>query len=323
MRKFFHEYELEKDIPFQKIDLSSAGFSVEYYCTDEVDSGGDTRIYISYPPIFIHEKGRYRIVLGKKYVGFLVKRKNDVPFGLIIKRKGDDYQFFTHLLYLKKDMQGYNVVEKSIAVKKMYDMKGETDFRLLDFLGIPKRGEYVDRYLQLYGACDEMKYLLVRGELHENTAFEIIKFKKSMWMDLAIFLNDIALGTKKKNLICAMLREVVGDDQTRLRQIINNAEVSKIKGLPIDPLHRGERIFRFIEELRYPVISSYRKRFNEKLKAVGIQKDFHLILPKDFETWDFKVTVSFSSAEELKRNVDKLKNYADTKAFSDLMKMRG
>jgi hypothetical protein len=323
MRKIFHEYELVKNIPFQKIDLHPSDFSLEYYCKDEMDSGGDTWSYISYPPVLIHEEGRYTIVLGKKYVYTLVERKSDVPFGLVIKRKGNDYQFFTHLLCLKKDLQGYNVIEKSIAVKKMHDMKGQTDLRILDLLGIPKRIEYVDRYLQLYGACDEMKSLLVRGDLHENTAFEIIKFEKSMWKDVAVFLNDIALGTKKKNLICTMLREVAGDDQTKLRKIINSLELKKINELRIDPLHRGERIFRFIEELRYPAISSYRKRFNEKLKAVGIQKDFHLTLPKDFETWDFKVTVSFSSAEELKRNADKLKKYADTKAFSDLMKMRG
>ena len=323
MKKIFYEYELEKDIPFQKIVLDSAAFSLEYGFANEMDSGSGSWKPIPYPPIFIIERGLHAVVLGKKYVRPLVEKKEDVPFGLILKRKGDDYQLFTHLLYLKKDMQGYNVIEKSIAVKRMLDMRGETDFRILDLLGIPGKSEYVNRYLQLYGACDEMKSLLVCGELHENTAFEIIKFKKTMWKELAIFLHDIALGTKKKNHICVMLREIAGDDQRRLREIIQNGEVKKIKELPIDPLHRGERIFRFIEELRYPVISSYRKRFHEKLKAVGIQKDFHLTLPKDFETWDFKVTLSFSSAEELKKNADMLKNYADTKAFSELMKMRG
>jgi hypothetical protein len=323
MKTLPYEYHLEKNIPYRMIELESSDYFLEYYSLDETEPGVDTGNYISYPPLFLQENGRYTILLGRKYIDSLLEEKENVPFGLIIERKGDDYLFFFHLLRVKKELQGFNVIEKSMAVKKMHDMRGEADSSLLELLGIPIRKEYVDRYLRLYESCDEMKSMLAQGKLHENTAFEIIKCHKSMWKDLAVFLKAISLGTKKKTLICKMLHEIAGDDVTRLRKIIHSPELNEIHASSIDPLHKGERILSFIEDSRYPVMSSYRKRFNEKLKAVGIQKDFHMTLPKDFETWDFTVTLQFSSVEELMQKAERLKKYADTKAFADLMRMRG
>jgi len=323
MKKLSYEYQLKKNIPYGMIKLDSTDYFLEFYSKDETETEIDAWNQIAYPPLFLQENGRYTIVLGRRYVESLLDAKEDVPFGLIIKRKGDEYTFFFHLLCLKKKLQGFNAIEKSIAVKKMRDMRGEPDNNLLKLLDIPASDEYVDRYLRLYESCDEVKSILARGKLHENTAFEILKFHKSMWKDLAVFLKDIALGTKKKNFICKMLHEIAGDDNTKLRSIINSPELSKIHASSIDPPHKGEKILSFIEGSRYPVMSGFRKRFNEKLKAVGIQKDFHMTLPKDFETWNFKVTLQFSSVEELKQKADRLKRYADTKAFTDLMRMRG
>ncbi len=322
MKKLSYEYHLEQNIPYWMIKLDSTDYFLEYFSQNETDTKIDAGNHISYPPLFIQENGRYTILLGRRYVESLLESKENVPFGLIIKRKGDEYTFFFHLLCLKKELQGFNVIEKSIAVKKMRDMRGEPDNSLLKLLGIPIGKEYVDQYLRLYESCDEVKSILAQGKLHENTAFEIMKFHKSMWKDLAVFLKDIALGTKKKNFICKMLHEIAGDDDTKLRNIINSPELKKIRASSIDPPHKGERILSYIEESRYPVMSGFRKRFNEKLKAVGIQKDFRMTLPKDFETWDFKVTLQFSSVEELKQKADRLKKYADTKAFEELMRMR-
>ncbi len=323
------EYNLKKYIPFEEIDEEPIEYSLEYYLPAQDNNMlynnimKETAEYsFLYPAIFVLENARYKVVLGKRWVDKYKNMKKDIPYGLVIDRLHDKHEFLKFLIYLKKEFQGFNIIEKSIALKRAFELSPSVDSDIFTLLDIPKTEKYIHNFLHLSEASDNIKMLILKGALHEYTAFEIFKFPEESWYLLAEFISKISIGTKKRNEIINMIYDMAPDDQSSIRKIIESSELKKIRALQIDPPQIGREVYRFIKKLRYPYISQYREKFDKKLTAVGIDKRFHFIVPRDFEQWEFNIVVSFSSVEDLKNNLEKLRLITEKKSFSELMNSR-
>jgi hypothetical protein len=90
----------------------------------------------------------------------------------------------------------------------------------------------------------------------------------------------------------------------------------------IDPPQRAELLYHHLKGLRYPSIREFRQRFDKKLRAVHLNRPLQLVLPENFERWQFKLMVPFSSTEEFQQRVEELRRTAESGAFRDLMEMR-
>jgi hypothetical protein len=89
-----------------------------------------------------------------------------------------------------------------------------------------------------------------------------------------------------------------------------------------DPPHRAEAVYRFVFASRYPAVQEYRERFFHQLKQTGIERNFHLRIPADFERWEFQLDFPFSSLEEFQEKVRRLADIGESEAFARLMQMR-
>jgi hypothetical protein len=260
--------------------------------------------------------------VGKPIVDAYRNLNIPIPYVLSITREQNEYEFIKFLLYMKKEMRGFNIIEKSIAVKRIYELTKDLDDEVLSLLEIPNNKKYRENLLKLSTVSENIKELLVQDVLHENTVFEIFKFPEITWDILAKFIMKISLGTKKRNKILNMLHGIAFKDTGKLKNIIECKEINNILNSRIDPPHKGERVFRYIEKLRYPKMFEYKEKFYNKLKEVGIDKKLRIIIPDDFENWEFKVVVPFSSVNDLKKHIEKLHRITESEAFVELMEMR-
>jgi hypothetical protein len=169
----------------------------------------------------------------------------------------------------------------------------------------------------------EIKDQVSRGMIHENTVFEILAFEEDKWLPMCRFITSIALGTKKRSEVMRMLREIAGRDQCDPLDLIESKEMRQIlSSMKIDPPQRAERVYRRLKELRYPTIEEFRRRFNNKLGEVGFISGLHLTIPENFEKWEFKLALDFSSAEDFRKRVEELRCIGENPAFEDLMNTR-
>jgi hypothetical protein len=319
-----YRFRFEENINIDNIQSKKDEYSLDYreLTDNDIPYEGIKRYSFLFPPIFVEKNSYLCTVIGKLFVDIYQRLKLNIPYGLIIEKKGSDYEFFKYLIYLKQAVNGFNIIEKAISVKKLYDLSGRFDTEVLPVLDVPENEKIIRNFLLLAEAPKKIKMLILQGRIHEATAFEVFKFKKANWEFLGSFVAGLFLGTKKRNQLLNMIHDIVIRDQINVRHILGSKELQQLRGLKIDPPQIGERIYTAIEKMRYPVIQQYRREFFRKLKEVGIRKEFRLEIPKDFEEWKFQLVLPFSSLDDFKENLKHLIEIGEKESFNELMKLR-
>jgi hypothetical protein len=214
-------------------------------------------------------------------------------------------------------------VEKSLALRGLHSVGNTWEDRVYLSLQIPRNNSIIQRYLTLADAPESIKQMVQNGVLHVNTAFNILELESTVWTAVAEYISGVALGTKKRNEILIMLRDIARRDGEELRSLLESSHIQAIlKDTSIDPPQRGEKLYRHIREIRYPSIHAFRERFEKKLKEVKLGRQFHLHLPENFEKWEFRLVIPFSSQQEFKERIEVLQKMSNQSSFKELMSMR-
>jgi hypothetical protein len=246
-----------------------------------------------------------------------------VPWVLVVKGFPTVLDAVLYSIGVKAQTGGFTVVEKSIALKRLHRITEILDDSVYTLLDVPRNDRIVQHYLTLADAPEAIKDMVSSGVLHENTAFELFNLESAVWIPAAEFITEVALGTKKRNEIIAMLRDIARRDRKELLGLMRSSHMQAIlQDAGMDPSHRGEKLYRYIRNMRYPSLHAYRKRFDEKLREVDIDRKFHLLLPENFEKWEFKLVMPFSSLEEFQNNIELLQRTGAQSSFAELMNMR-
>ncbi len=314
------QYTLIKDIEPEKIKPCPDDFAIEY------DSpGGEPETAPSpafYPPIL--QKGRkyYYILIGKGHIDYYLQKHLLLPYGLAIEMSGSMQEMLQHLIQLKKELYGFNAVEKAYALKKFLALRKNKESDAPALLDIPNSKSMLQKYLLLAEVSDRIKSLILMGKVSEFTVFEIFQFDRNEWDDVALFVGSLPIGTRKRNEVVTMLFDITRRDKKSIEGVLNAEMVTSILNSHIDAPQKGEQVYEYLYSLRYPRIHEYRKRFFQLLQESGIERFAHLEVPRDFEKWRFKLGFSFSSFDEFRKKVLYLSKTANARSIKELFNMR-
>ncbi len=314
-------YNLQKNFSTDAVDIDSEDFCFEY--SDVAGAGDGSEAIFSYPPILYRNQKQCVPVRGKNSLTLHAQLGKPVPCVLVVEGFLAVLDAVLYSIGVKAQTGGFTVVEKSLALKRLYSISNELEDSVYNLLDIPRNDRIIQHYLTLADAPAAIKDMVSSGILHENTAFELFNLESAAWIPAAEFITEVALGTKKRNEIIVMLRDIARRDQKELLGLIGSGHMQAIlRDAGMDPSHRGEKLYRYIRNMRYPSIHAYRKRFDKKLGEVNIDRKFHLVLPENFEKWEFRLVIPFSSLEEFQDNIEILQRTGKQSSFSELMNMR-
>jgi hypothetical protein len=311
-------YRLIQSVPVKEIDVES-----ENYCFDFVPRLSNGETIALFPPVLYSEKGRLQPILGRNQLHRSREKTSVLDSALVLEGTSLGLETVLFSISLKQSLGGFSVVEKSLALRRLHSLSGTEDGEILTDIGIPRHGSTIQNMITLADSPVEIKELVHRGELHENTAFEIFRFEKDLWLELALFISKLGVGTKKRNEILSMLGSISRRDQRSVPDILEDPDIRVIlQRKNIDPPQRAEILYHHLKDLRYPSIREFRQRFDRKRKAVHLNRPLQLVLPENFERWQFKLVIPFSSTEEFQQCIEELRGTAESSAFRDLMDMR-
>jgi hypothetical protein len=329
------KFTLAENIPVAEIDDR---YSMEFHDPEERERGpaadreSETveRPGTLFPPVLVHDRGRLSGFLGNTLLDRHRRSGAALKSALLLERgEADERDFLLCLAALKSELKGFNVVEKAMALKMFRDLDpGKRPLEwapgaFLTLVGIGRNPDLVERHVSLAESSAALRRMVCRGDLHENTAFEIFRFPRQEWDLLARFVRALFLGTKKRSGIVSMMRDIADRDRVGAADLLDGPELRRILALSLDPPQVAERVFRYFERLRYPRMLEYRERFLSKLKEAGMGPALRLHVPRDFETWEFSMEFAFSSIEEFRCQVGKLAELGSGEPFRELMAMRG
>jgi hypothetical protein len=317
-------YELHRKLPLDEIDLMSLDYCFEF------SGGNSTRVAVEenghsmlYPPVLYREGGRFKPLLGRgKLLGFQ-KRSNTLPVGLELLGTAPGIETVRYSIQLGIEMSTFGVVERALALKRLHQLSKHIEPAWLEELGISRNDRLRRNLLLLADAPPEIKEDVYSGALHENTVFEILSLRRELWLPVSRFITSVSLGTKKRNEVVRMLRDIAGREGCDVRTLIEDREIRQyLSSTEIDPPQRAERIYNHLRALRFPSVRDFQNRFNGKLREVGLHSGLHLMIPENFERWEFRLAFDFSSAEDFRNRVEELQRIGEKPSFEDLMSMR-
>jgi len=318
------QYMLVKDIAPDRLKPCPKDLAIEYFCSPIPYTGQHRAkpLPASYPPVLLKNRENYHVLIGKGYTDYYLQKGVPLPYGLAIERRGDSAVFLQRLIQLKKELYGFNVVEKAVAMKKVFVLTEIPQDDILAFLDIPKSTDMIQKYFLLADSSERIKSLILTGKISEFTVFEIFQFDRDEWDDVALFVSLLPIGTRKRNEIITMLFDITRRDNKRVADILGGNEIASVLQSHIDGPQKGQRVFEYLYSLRYPHIHEYRKRFFNLLRESGIERYAHLEIPRDFERWRFKLDFSFCSLDEFRKKISCLGKIANSPGFKKLMEMR-
>jgi hypothetical protein len=237
--------------------------------------------------------------------------------------EGSDPGILEELIWARSRAGGFNWIERALALDRMAGLGMEERSDLLLLLDIPHEPERVRLFLRLARSAEEIRRPVAEGKLHPGTVFEIFRFPEEEQQDLARLISGLALGTRKRNQLLQMARDICTRDRIAASSLLlENPEARNIMSSPMDLTHRSARLFAWVEERRHPVMAGYRRRFFALAAETGLARYCRLEPPRDFETWEFTLRVTFTCPEELKKKLDGLGSIVDGEPFERLMVMR-
>jgi hypothetical protein len=311
---------MKQDIDIDQVDVESVKFCFDYPLS--MDSSITHAESPPLPPILYLYRNSYAPIWGRYELNRCAQRGRSVPWATVIEGFRTIREAIRYSIEVKLQTGGFSVIEKALALKRLYDFNDSIEEDVLRRLDVPRKESIIKRYLLLADAPEEIKEKVNSGVLHENTAFVILDLDMESWSSVADFICSLSLGTKKRNELIHMLCDIAKRDGIDLREIINSKTVRVVLDKNMDPSHVGAEVYGYIQGLRYPSVRLYRERFENKLKEVKLDSRFHLQLPENFEKWEFRMVVPFSSDVEFQQNLDLLQNTARKTAFNELMSMR-
>ncbi len=321
---YMFQYTLVRGIAPEKLKPCPEDLSIEYFHSPDQQPGykatGPIPAY--YPPILLRNRGSYHVLIGKEHIDYYIDKDLPLPYGLAVERGGSLPEFFQKLIQVKKELYGFNAVEKAVAMKKLFALTKPHEADTCALLDIPKSEGMIRKYLLLADASDRIKSLILTGKISEFTAFEIFQFDRDEWDEVASFVSLLSLGTRKRNEIVTMLFDITRRDNKSVVEILRCNGIVSILGSHIDSPQKGQGVYEHIYSLRFPRIHEYRKRFFLLLRETGIERYAHLEIPRDFEKWLFKLDFSFGSLEEFRKNISYLGKTANDPCFKELLDMR-
>lgn len=271
-------------------------------------------------PILVSGADGYELVLHGGTRHLLEREGGGIIAQALVIEDCTPGEIIRHLISLKAGMKDFNLVERARALKRLLDSGLEADMPVLRLLDIPPGGDMREKFLTLATAPEPIVHMAATGSLHPNTLFEMFRFEENLWIELARFIASLAMGTKKRNDLLSMTHEISKRDDRPVAALIRDAQTAV--QYVTDPPQRAEGVYRFVYAARYPTAQEYRRRFLHQLKQTGIERDFHLRLPADFERWEFQLDFPFRSLQDFRKKVRRLREIGESEAFARLMEMR-
>lgn len=282
----------------------------------------------AFPPPVISpdEPGSRRLLLGRQFVEDLqLSGIEQIPECLVIA-PSDRVSMLACMLRMKSSVPGFNQVERALALQKINNacggLSGGAASELIALLNVPANPAHLQNYLLLAQSSGTIKNLVASGSVHPNTAFEVFKFEKSSRDELCIFVAGLGLGTRKRNQLLDMIYDICRRDGTNVQACIHDQQVARIMASHQDPPQRAKAVFDHFEKMRCPEMTEYRDRFMRKLQDTGLLRWARVSLPRDFERWEFTLSVRFDSAGGLRDSLRHIQDIVEGEDFEDLMNTR-
>ncbi len=233
--------------------------------------------------------------------------------------------FFSHRDVIKIRLDTFSTYQNSfsgIQLCKVLDLiseegfsKNEIAFDVFPSLGLISSVRLVGQLIDLQKklGTSELQTESVLPEYLKIMGYEdllpLLKFSSSDFLHVLSLAEIMKVKGKKWRKMLQTLEEVIRLKETTAAKILNYPEIKKIlENSNIQGPVRYRLLKQQLDALRYPELSKMRKRFDQNIKILKLDKGINLECDHYFENDELALKIIFRSVDELRDNLMNLSN---------------
>ena len=313
-------------VTLPEIDLDDSSFEVRKFA-------GSTRLLESlarfgiFDPPWLRKKGCEHIVVD----GFQRLRwakEHGAPGAIcrIFPEDCDARELWTRRIEKKIFEREINLAEKAQIISTMlrlFQPEGIPRLFLSD-LNVANRPEVLRKWALLSAMGPETLELLASGAIAERTALEVAAWDGRSRDSVLPVLQALRCSASIQVEIVEHINEIAMRDDKAGADIMETPHARKIlASKDLNHRQKTQALREFLAELRHPRLSSRQKRFQRETESLGLPSDVRIIPPVAFEGNNWKMELSFTGPDELRKILDSTGSLVESDRLDTIFRAGG
>ncbi|MGC9194270.1 MAG: hypothetical protein ACP5IL_02310 [Syntrophobacteraceae bacterium] len=291
-------------VALSEIDLDDGSFGVPNFCDCPRLRDSLGRFGILDPVWLCETSARFIVADGFKRLGWAKENRSHAVPCLIFQKDWDVRDIWTRRIE-KKIFEGeINPAEKVRIIGVLAELfgPGEIPGLFLSSLRVAGRRETIEKWVKLSFKGSQMLQALGGGELCERAAIEIADWEQTESDLVLSLLRDLRCSASIQVEIVERVKEIaLREEKSRAEVLAMDTFGEVMSSRELNHREKTQLIRDFLTELRYPRLSSRRKRFEQDVEALGLPRGARLLAPEAFEGGGWQMQLSFTRGEELRK----------------------
>jgi ParB family chromosome partitioning protein len=313
-------------VTLPEIDLDDSSFEVRKFASS-------TRLMESlaclgiFDPPWLRKKGCVHIVVdGFQRLRWAKEHGARGAVCRIFPEDCDTRELWTRRIEKKIFEREINLAEKAQIISTLLRLfqPEEIPRLFLSGLNVANRPEVLRKWALLSAMGPEPLELLASGAIAERTAIEVAGWDKRSRDSVLPVLRALRCSASIQVEIVEHINEIAMRDDKAGADIMETPHARKIvASKDLNHRQKTQALREFLAELRHPRLSSRQKRFQREIESLGLPSDVRIIPPVAFEGNNWKMELSFTGPEELRKILDSTGSLVESDRLDAIFRAEG
>ncbi len=294
-------------VALAEIDLDDGSFEIRKF-------GGQLRLSESLeqfgildPAWLRQQDGRYIVVDGFKRLRWAKESGAQGLFCRIFPENCNDGELWTLRLEKKLFEPELDMVEKAQIISTLLSLfqPREIPGFFLCALNASNRPELLRKWVPLAAMTPETLKILASGTVAERAALELADWDQGSRNAALSMLQSLRCSAGIQVEIIEHVAEIAIRDGMARADVMESRRVREILvSAELNHRQKTQALRDLFVELRYPRLTARQKRFRLEVQSLGLPPAVKIIPPPAFEGGNWKMELSFTGPEELRKILD-------------------
>ncbi len=308
-----------------EINLRDDGFEIRKFAEPVRLRESLERFGILDPPWLRKKGGQYIVVDGFKRLRWAEKNGAKGTVCRIFSEDFDAGELWSLRIEKRLFELETNIAEKAQIVSTLLRVfKPDQIPRLfLSALNVANRPELLHKWASLWAKGPETLEILASGAIAERSAIEVADWDERSRAAVFAVFKILRCSASIQVEIVEHIDEIAIRDEKVRAEIIETAGAREIlESKELNHRQKTQALRELLAELRYPRLSSRQERFRREIESLGLPPRVKIIPPPAFEGNNWRIELSFTGPEELRKGLDSAGAIVESDRLETLLRPR-
>jgi len=310
-------------VTFSEIDLDDRTFEIRKFSGSPRLRESLARLGIIDPPWLRKKRGRHIVIDGFQRLGWAKENGAQGIVCRIFSEHCDDLELWMQRIEKKIFEREMDLAEKAQIISTLLRLfqPDEIPGFFLSGIDVVSRPEVLRRWALLSSEGAEILEIIASGAIAERAAIEVASWDKKSRASALLVLQALRCSASIQVEIVERVNEIAVRETKAGADILENPRVREILASKDSNRRRKTQELReFLAELRHPRLSSRHKHFQREVEALGLPPGARIIAPVAFEGNSWKMELSFTGPEELRKILESAGSAAESDRLDSIFR---